>query len=289
MRTRTLTHCLLVLIATALCATPAWSDDGDDAAAAAPPSAKQEKPDGDEPARGRGAENEGGDAKVRANADDEAGDEGDPEGGREGDAGAKAPVKEDSPVGAFIALAKATARGDQAATAAGLHAEGARERELAAAMVKLAAAGAKVRAAVGKKFGDEGLKEWDRTVLPEGFEELLSHADVKVEGDRAEVRFGGAAEEPPMVMKRIGGRWKVAMSSALEQMKSRGQSAEDEIAKMGEQSTRMERVAGDVAAGKYASVAEVREAASIFRTETVEVREDVGGAEPPPPGGPRRE
>src|SRR6185503_3243375 len=87
------------------------------------------------------------------------------------------------------------------------------ETRMVAAMADMAAAMAQLQKASVKAFGEEGAKEivGDTQTTDAQGRARIDAADVRLAGDTATVTVP-EGEDAPVVLKRVGGQWKVPMS-----------------------------------------------------------------------------
>ena len=164
-----------------------------------------------------------------------------------------------TPKGALKALAQALDVGDRKAVLDLLSAQSPIEQKIAAATADLAAAAAGLRQASAKAFGEEAARPLgvELGATPEALERIDA-AKVQLDGDaRATVRTDNA-EGPPMVLARVGGVWRVPVSELSKDVEPAD--VERNVAAMADQARLMRQLAAEVAAGKYKTAAEARQA-----------------------------
>jgi hypothetical protein len=128
------------------------------------------------------------------------------------------------------------------------------ERQRVEAMSDLMAAQRKFADAAAAKFGDSAPVQ--RGNVSAVFEEQLKTAEVKVEGDVASIRDPKDEKGPPLKLKKVGGEWKVDLSS-MQIRSSALSSAGEQMKKLADVTN---TTAEEVAADKYATFLEAQTA-----------------------------
>lgn len=122
------------------------------------------------------------------------------------------------------------------------------------AMSDLIAAQKKFSDAVNAKFPDKAPPAQQRRNVAADFEEKLKTAELKIEGDIASLRDPKDPNSPPLQLKKVGGDWKVDLSS----MQMRGAAvAPEQMKKLADATT---TTADEVTSGKYATPIEAQKA-----------------------------
>jgi len=173
---------------------------------------------------------------------------------------AVAPVPDaTTPKGALKILAAALRDGDADKIRQVMHATNPSEVRMVASMADMARAMAQLQKAAVKAFGEEGAKEIvgdTRATDAEG-RARIDAADVKVTGDTATVTVPDG-EDAPVVLKRVGGLWKVPMS---ELSKNADPAALDErLAELSEQRKLVAELTDEISGGQFTSATAAKDA-----------------------------
>jgi hypothetical protein len=169
-----------------------------------------------------------------------------------------APLDQFTPKGALKIFAKALEAGDRRAILESLAATNDQERRIAAATAELAAVSAELRAATTKAFGAEPSRALgvDSAAAHDAAARIDS-ASATIDGDKATVRAEGN-EGPPMLLVKRDGKWRVPVSELSKDVEAAD--IDKNLADVAAQIKVMRQVAADVAAGKYKSAVEARQA-----------------------------
>ena len=163
-----------------------------------------------------------------------------------------------TPKGALKALAQALDAGERKAVLDLLAAKSSAERKTADATADLAEAAAALRRAAAKCFGQQAARPLG--AQPGATQEALDRIDaakVQIDGDRATVRTE-TSEGPPMVLERSAGAWRVPVSELCKDTEPA--ELDRNVAALAEQSRLLRELAAEVAAGKYKTAPEARQA-----------------------------
>ena len=169
-----------------------------------------------------------------------------------------APADPSTPKGALKALAQALDAGDRKAVLDLLSATNPADQKLADATADVAEASARLRQTAGKAFGEEAARPLGVQVgaTPEAIARIDS-AKVQLDGERATVRANDS-EGPPMVLARVNGSWKVPVSELSKDVEAAD--VEKNVAALADQARLLRELSEEVAAGKYKTAADARQA-----------------------------
>ena len=172
---------------------------------------------------------------------------------------ATAPTTDQStPKGALKMFARALDAGDRQRILTLLQADNEQEKKLAGATADLAEATAKLRDAAGKTFGAE--KSRALGVDATGTADALKRIDAATEtvtGDRASMRTPDA-DGPPLTLVKRDGVWRVPVSELSKDVEQAD--IDKNLADLNRQTVLMRELALEVAAQKYATAIEARQA-----------------------------
>jgi hypothetical protein len=168
------------------------------------------------------------------------------------------PADPSTPKGALKALAKALDAGDRAAVLELLAANSEQERRVAAATADLAEATVGLRRVATRAFGEKASRPLgvDPGATPEALARIDA-ATVDLKGDRATLRTP-QQEGPPIVLARQGNTWRVPVSELSKDVEAAD--VERNLKDVAEQTRLMRELTAEVAAGKYKTAADARQA-----------------------------
>ena len=169
------------------------------------------------------------------------------------------PANDASPKGVLKRLATALRDGDAERIRAVMYAGNESETKMVSAMADMANAMAALQKAAVKQFGREAAKEvvGDTESTDAQSQSRIDAADVKIQGDTATVTMDDG-EDAPVVLKRVGGQWKLPMS---ELSKGANPAALDErLAGLADQARLVRDLAEEIADGKYSNPVQAHEA-----------------------------
>lgn len=172
---------------------------------------------------------------------------------------AAADTETSTPKGALKLLATALRDGDSDRIRAVMHATNAAETRMVAAMADMARAMAELQKASVKAYGAEGAKEivGDTQATDAAGRARIDAAEVRVQGDAATVVIA-EGEDAPVVLKRVGGQWKVPMA---ELSKNADPSVLDErLAELSEQRKLVVQLTREIGEGQFAGPAQAKDA-----------------------------
>jgi hypothetical protein len=172
---------------------------------------------------------------------------------------ADAPVNDSTPKGVLKQLAAALRDGDAERIRNVMHAATPAETKMVAAMAETARAMAALQKAAIKQFGREAAKEvvGDTDGTDAESKARIDSAEVKVQGDTATITMEDG-EETPVVLKRVGGHWKLPMS---ELAKGADPGAlEERLVALADQARLVRDLATEIETGKYNTPAQAHEA-----------------------------
>jgi hypothetical protein len=169
-----------------------------------------------------------------------------------------APVNQSTPKGALKLFSKALDSGDRNAILASLAADSEQDHKVAAATADLAEAVAQLRAATVKAFGPE--KSRALGVDPTSQSDAAQRIDTAIEtieGDKATVRAADN-EGPPTQLVRRDGRWLMPVAELSKDVESAD--VDKNLADIAQQIKAMREIAAEVAAGKFKTAVDARQA-----------------------------
>ena len=190
-----------------------------------------------------------------------------------------------TPKGALKLLSSALRDGDADRIRQVMHATSAAEMRMVGSMADMARAMAQLQKAAVKAFGDEGAKEivGDTQATDADGRARIDAADVRVTGDTATV-IVPEGEDAPVVLKRVGGHWKVPMA---ELSKNADPAALDErLAELTEQRKLVTQLTEEIGAGQFNSPAQAKDAwqsramQAVTRRPPAVRKPPAGGAKP---------
>jgi hypothetical protein len=164
-----------------------------------------------------------------------------------------------TPKGALKVLASALRDGDARRIREVMYATTPAETRMVAAMADMAAAMARLQKAAVKAFGEEGAKEivGDTQATDAQGRARIDAADVRLAGDTATV-IVPEGEDAPVVLKRVGGQWKVPMS---ELSKNADPAAlEERLTELGEQRKLVAQLTDEIGQGQFKTPAQAKDA-----------------------------
>lgn len=164
-----------------------------------------------------------------------------------------------TPQGALKLLATALRDGDSDRIRTVMHATNPAETRMVGAMADMARAMAELQKAAVKAFGAEGAKEivGDTQATDAAGRARIDAAEVRVQGDAATIIIA-EGEDAPVVLKRVGGQWKVPMA---ELSKNADPAVLDErLAELGEQRKLVVELAREIGEGQFAGPAQAKDA-----------------------------
>lgn len=164
-----------------------------------------------------------------------------------------------TPKGALRMLFTATDAGDAAVIRSVLYTASPLEEKMAKTMAELSSAMATLQSAIGTTFGgDQARVQADnRAAASRIRDELLAKLTEAIDGDHAVVKLDAMGNFQPMEFKKIDGQWKVLIGKSLE--KTDAATVEKQLDATAIQVKVIRDVAADVSAGKFKTVADVKQ------------------------------
>jgi hypothetical protein len=188
---------------------------------------------------------------------------------------AKAPTSEEAALRAALkTLAKALQDGDREQIGHVIYASNPTERRMVDAMAGMAGQIAQLHKASAKAFGDEQARALTGDVAAEMGR--IDEAQVSIEGDTAKVTYkaepatpaaskdsepapaGEASSPPPLVLKKVDGRWQVPVAELSKD--TTPEEIEQRLADLDVQTKVIAELSAEIAAGKYKSADKAAEA-----------------------------
>jgi hypothetical protein len=169
-----------------------------------------------------------------------------------------APVDQSTPKGALKLFSKALDEGDRKTILASLAADSDQDRKVAAATADLAEAMAQLRSATLKTFGPD--KSRALGVDPTSATDAAQRIDTAIEtieGDKATVRAADN-EGPPTQLIRRDGKWLMPVAELSKDVESAD--VDKNLADIAQQIKVMREITTEVAAGKFKSAVDARQA-----------------------------
>jgi len=164
-----------------------------------------------------------------------------------------------TPKGALKVLASALRDGDADRIREVMYATTPAEKRMVAAMADMAAAMARLQKAAVKAFGEEGAKEivGDTQTTDAQGRARIDAADVRLAGDTATVTVP-EGEDAPVVLKRVGGQWKVPMSELSKNAEAAA--LEERLTELGEQRKLVAQLTDEIGQGQFKTPAQAKDA-----------------------------